>query len=154
MLTPETARLGYTELLRESKRWDYSWCHKTVRLAILSDAAVPQLVPLLKALSAHKGVRAEIYLAEHDSIELEVLKAVWDALMVVVGAELTLRWLSPHISPRWFGSIRNRKRPFGEGPPTQEVLLNRGRSGSGSQLHVNDVASVGERIALIHSQPC
>ena len=75
MLTPDTSHLNYTELLRKSKRWDYSLCHKTVRLAILSDAAVPQLVPLLKVLLAHKGVRAEIYLAEYDSIELEAFNA-------------------------------------------------------------------------------
>jgi FkbH-like protein len=75
MLTPEMARLDYTELMRESKRWDYSSCHKTMRLAILSDAAVPQLVPLLRVLLARKGVRAEIYLAEYDSIELEVFNA-------------------------------------------------------------------------------
>jgi FkbH-like protein len=71
-LTPDRSHLDYTALLRESKRWDYSSCRRSVRLAVLSDAAVPQLVPLLKILLARKGVRAEIYLAEYDSIELEV----------------------------------------------------------------------------------
>jgi FkbH-like protein len=75
VLTPDRSRLTYTELLRESKRLDYSACHKTLRLAVLSDAAVPQLVPLLQVLLARKGVRAEIYLAEYDSIELDVFNA-------------------------------------------------------------------------------
>ena len=72
MLTADTTHLNYTSLLRESKRRDYSACDRTLRLAVLSDAAVPQLVPLLRVLLARKGVRAEVYLAEYDSIELEV----------------------------------------------------------------------------------
>lgn len=72
MLTPDTAHLNYSALLRAHKRCDYSACSRTLRLALLSDAAVPQLVPLLKVLFAAKGIRAEVYLAEYDSIELEV----------------------------------------------------------------------------------
>ena len=75
MLTQDRSHLDYTALMSESKRWDYSCCRKVQRLAVLSDAAVPQLVPLLKVLLAHKGVRADIYLAEYDSIELEVFNA-------------------------------------------------------------------------------
>jgi FkbH-like protein len=72
VLTSDTTHLNYASLLRESKRFDYSACARTLRLALLSDAAVPQLVPLVRVLAARQGVRAEVYLAEYDSIELEV----------------------------------------------------------------------------------
>ncbi|HVN86448.1 MAG TPA: HAD-IIIC family phosphatase [Candidatus Binatia bacterium] len=72
MLTSDRSHLDYAKLLREGKRESPAACRRTERLAILSDAAVPQLVPLLKALLARHGVRGEIYLAEFDSIELEV----------------------------------------------------------------------------------
>ncbi|MFN8640374.1 MAG: hypothetical protein U0802_01425 [Candidatus Binatia bacterium] len=54
---PSTGRLGARE----------------ARVALLSDATVTQIVPLLKVLFAHHGVRAEIHLGEYDSTELEVL---------------------------------------------------------------------------------
>lgn len=75
MLTADRSHLDYAALLRESKRWDYSSCRKTRRIAVLSDSAVPQLVPLVKILLAQKGVAAEIYLAEYDTIELEVFNS-------------------------------------------------------------------------------
>jgi FkbH-like protein len=73
VLTRDTSHLNYTALLRESRQLDYSKCTRTLRLALLSDAAVPQLVPLLNVLLAQKGIRAEVYLAEFDSVELEIL---------------------------------------------------------------------------------
>ena len=73
MPTPDTAHLDYGALLRESKRLDARACARTQRIAILSDAAVPQLEPLLKVLFARHGVRAEIYLAPFDSAEIQVL---------------------------------------------------------------------------------
>ncbi len=75
MLREDTTHLDYPSLLRESRRRDYSQCSRTLRLALLSDAAVQQLVPLLKVLLAEKGIRAEVYLAEYDSIEIEVFNA-------------------------------------------------------------------------------
>ena len=75
MLTADRSHLDYGKLLRESKRYDYSRCTRSLRVAVLSDAAVQQIVPLLKVLLAHKGVRAEVYLAEYDSIELEVFNS-------------------------------------------------------------------------------
>jgi FkbH-like protein len=75
MLRPDTSHLDYSSLLRESKRRDYSQYTRTLRLALLSDAAVQQLVPLLRVLLAHKGIRAEIYLAEYDSIEIDVFNS-------------------------------------------------------------------------------
>lgn len=72
MLTADRSHLDYSALLRESRRLDEPPLPAAVRLAILSDAAVPQLPPLLKVLLARNGVRADIHLAEFDTIELEV----------------------------------------------------------------------------------
>ncbi len=72
MLSSDASHLDYRSLLRASKRLDASSCPRALRLAILSDAAVPQLVPLLQVLFARDAVRAEIYLAEYDSTEIEV----------------------------------------------------------------------------------
>lgn len=72
MLRNDTGHLDYTAILKESRALDLSPCTRTVRVAVLSDATVAQLVPLLKVLFAHHGVRAEIYLGEYDAIELEV----------------------------------------------------------------------------------
>lgn len=65
----------YNELLRQERRLDVSACTREVRIAILADAAVPQLAPLLRVLLAQQGVRAEVYLGEYDAIELEVSDA-------------------------------------------------------------------------------
>jgi FkbH-like protein len=72
VLTADASHLNYSALLRQSKRLDVSHCTRTMRLAVLSDAAVPQIVPLLKVLLAQKGIRADVFLAEYDAIELEV----------------------------------------------------------------------------------
>lgn len=63
---------SYSDLLRQERRLDYSKCTSTVRIAILADAAVPQLSPLLRVLLAENGVRGEVYLGEYDAIELEI----------------------------------------------------------------------------------
>ncbi len=75
MLRADTNHLKYSALLRQSKQWDYAQCNRSLRVAVLSDAAVQQLVPLLKVLLAPHGIRADVYLAEYDSIELEVFNA-------------------------------------------------------------------------------
>lgn len=72
MLTRDTSHLDYRALVRESKRIELPEGAPVLRLAVMSDAAVQHLVPLLKALFARRGVRAEIYLAEFDAIELEI----------------------------------------------------------------------------------
>jgi len=63
---------GYNDLLRQERRLDSAACRSAVRVAILSDAAVPQLGPLLRVLLAQHGIRGEVYLGEYDAIELEV----------------------------------------------------------------------------------
>src|SRR5690349_1592083 len=72
MLTTDTPPLDYRALLRESKRLDDSACREQRRLAILSDAAVPQLLPLLRVLFARRGVRVETYLGGFDATDIEV----------------------------------------------------------------------------------
>lgn len=71
MLRPDTSHLDYRALLRRSKRLDTSRCTVARRIAILSDAAVPQLVPLLRVLLAEAGIRGDVYLANYDSAEIE-----------------------------------------------------------------------------------
>ncbi|MBY0275627.1 HAD-IIIC family phosphatase [Candidatus Binatia bacterium] len=75
MSPTDPSHLDYRALLRASKQLDVSTCTTERRIAILSDAAVPQLVPLLRTLFAARGVRAEIHLAEYDTLELEVFDA-------------------------------------------------------------------------------
>ena len=71
MLTSDPSHLDYVSLLRESKNLDCSTCTTEQRLAILSDAAVPQLAPLLKVLFARHGIHAETYLA-NESVDIQV----------------------------------------------------------------------------------
>lgn len=72
MNTPDASHLDYRTLLRASRRLDLSACTTERRIAVLSDAAVPQLPPLLRVLFAARGVRAEVHLAEYDAVALEV----------------------------------------------------------------------------------
>src|SRR5262249_43056511 len=72
MLSAAAMQLDYLELTRQSKRLDVSKCTRTVRIALLSDAEIPQLVPLVRVLLARHDINAELYRAEYDSIELEV----------------------------------------------------------------------------------
>jgi FkbH-like protein len=75
MLTPDRSHLDYRLLLRESRRLDDASCREQRRIALLSDAAVPQLPPLLRVLFARRGVRVETYLAGFDATEVEVFDA-------------------------------------------------------------------------------
>ncbi len=72
VLTPDTSHLDYRTLVRASKRLDLSECTTEQRIAVLSDAAVQQLLPLLSVLQAQRGVRGDVYVAEYDSTEIEV----------------------------------------------------------------------------------
>lgn len=72
MPTFDESDLDYKKLLRASRNLDVTSCTTEQRIALLSDAAVPQLVPLLEVLLARRGIRGEIFLGEYDSTEIEV----------------------------------------------------------------------------------
>lgn len=72
MLTQDLNHLDYFELTRAAKRLDTTGLARSLRVAILSDAATQQLIPLLSVLFARAEVRAEFYVAEFDAIELEI----------------------------------------------------------------------------------
>jgi len=65
--------MDYASLLRESKRLDPSATRSKVRIALLSDAATQQFVPLLRTLLHRHGVDAAIYEGPFDGIQLEAL---------------------------------------------------------------------------------
>jgi FkbH-like protein len=67
----KTQDLDYFRLLKRSKRID-SKASATLRIALLSDAASQQFVPLLKALFDENGVAAEVFEGAFDAVELEV----------------------------------------------------------------------------------
>jgi len=67
------ADLDYARLVRKSKRLESIPGARTLRLAILSDAATQQFVPLLRALFHENGVNVEIYEGAFDALELEIL---------------------------------------------------------------------------------
>ena len=67
----EDLSLDYAALLSASRRLDLAQTTRTIRLALLSDAATQRLAPILQALFARHGVNAQIYEAPFDGIELE-----------------------------------------------------------------------------------
>ncbi len=69
----EPEKLDYFALAKAAKTLDAVECKKVVRLAVLADFATQQLVPILKVLAAHNGTRFEIYEADYDQIDLEIL---------------------------------------------------------------------------------
>jgi FkbH-like protein len=73
LIARQTPDLDYGRLVRKSKKLEPSGATLKVRLAILSDAASQQFVPLLKVLFHENGVNVEIYEGPFDAIELEVL---------------------------------------------------------------------------------
>lgn len=64
--------LDYFKLIKRLKRLDAKACGKTVRLALLSDAASQQLVTVLRVLLHDAGIHAEVFEAGFDTIEAEV----------------------------------------------------------------------------------
>ena len=66
-------QLDYMALIKEAKKLDTGACTKTVRLAILADFAGQQLVTILKVLFARNKVKLELYEADYDSIDFEIL---------------------------------------------------------------------------------
>ncbi len=75
MLSPNTPDLSYGRLARKGRtiQGDAAWPQR--RIAILSDAASQQFVPVLRALFFENGVNVEFYEGAFDAIELEVLNA-------------------------------------------------------------------------------
>ena len=73
MTTNKTESLDYNRLVRASKRLSTHGTRQSIRLAILSDAASQQFVPLLRTLFSESGVAAEVYEGAFDAIDLEAL---------------------------------------------------------------------------------
>jgi FkbH-like protein len=73
MTQPAKRPLDYGSLVRASKQLQAGSAKQTIRVAILSDAASQQFVPLVKVLFHDNGVGAEIYEGPFDAIELEAL---------------------------------------------------------------------------------
>jgi FkbH-like protein len=69
----KTADLDYRRLVRDSRRIEESSDRHRVRIALLSDAATQQFIPVLKTLFSENGVTAELYEAPFDAMELEVI---------------------------------------------------------------------------------
>jgi FkbH-like protein len=64
--------LDYFQLIKKSKKLDFSACRETFRLALIGDAATQQLASLLKVLFAEQGIRLEAFEGPFDAIELQV----------------------------------------------------------------------------------
>ena len=73
MILPGASSLDYARLVRESKKLKPAGGQECIRVAILSDAASQQFVPLLKTLFHDNGLNAEFYEGAFDAIELEAL---------------------------------------------------------------------------------
>src|SRR5277367_5830036 len=73
MLTDSLPELDYGRLLKAARTLDALPASQTIRLALLSDAATQQFVPVLKVLLRRNGFAAEIYEAPFDAIELECI---------------------------------------------------------------------------------
>lgn len=71
-------QLDYLSLIKKSRRIDVSNITQTIRLAVLSDAATQQLIPLLAVLCAERGVKLDIYEAGYDAIDFEILNPISD----------------------------------------------------------------------------
>jgi FkbH-like protein len=67
--------LDYFALVEEARRPPGAALDRTVRLAVVAEFSTPHLLPLLRALAARAGVLLEIYQADFDSIEAEILDA-------------------------------------------------------------------------------
>ncbi len=64
--------MDYASLVRAARRLDPAKTSQKVRIALLSDAATQQLVPLLRVLFHRNGIDAAIYEGPFDGIQLEV----------------------------------------------------------------------------------
>jgi FkbH-like protein len=96
-LNPQkTKNLDYRRLVREGKKAEAVHSLK-MRIALLSDAATQQFVPVLKALFHENGVSAEVYEGAFDAMELETINPASGlygfepGVVVVVSAGQALR---------------------------------------------------------------
>jgi FkbH-like protein len=71
MLSDRPAPMEYNKLLAESRKLKTPPAKPVIRLALLSDAATQQFVPLLRVLIDHAGFAAEIYEGPFDGIQFE-----------------------------------------------------------------------------------
>lgn len=72
MISANTPDLSYRRLARKGRHLEPQPAHPQRRLAILSDAASQQFVPVLKALFDENGVAIEVFEGAFDAVELEV----------------------------------------------------------------------------------
>ncbi|HEY3850725.1 MAG TPA: HAD-IIIC family phosphatase, partial [Steroidobacteraceae bacterium] len=69
----KTVDLDYRRLVRSGRKLPGSGEAAAVRIALLSDAATQQFVPVLRSLFAENGFLADLYEAAFDAVELEVI---------------------------------------------------------------------------------
>jgi FkbH-like protein len=69
----DVGTLDYLDLVTEARRLDPAPHGKVLRIAVLADFATQHLTPILKALFARNSVRLEIYEADYDTIDTEIL---------------------------------------------------------------------------------
>jgi FkbH-like protein len=67
--------MDYASLVKASRRLDPAANSHKIKIALLSDAATQQFVPLLRTLFHRNGVDAATYEAPFDGIELETINA-------------------------------------------------------------------------------
>ena len=67
------ASMDYAALIRSSRRLEFPANAQKIRIALLSDAATQQLVPLLRALFHRCGIEAAIYEGPFDAVQLETV---------------------------------------------------------------------------------
>ena len=72
MLSPNTPDLSYRRLAKKGRLLEKERVEPQHRIAILSDAASQQFVPVLRALFQENGINVEIFEGSFDAIELEV----------------------------------------------------------------------------------
>jgi FkbH-like protein len=68
-----SSTLQYGGLVKASRQLDPAAVSQEIRIALLSDAATQQLVPLLRTLFHREGIHAVVYEGPFDAIRLEVL---------------------------------------------------------------------------------
>ena len=73
MISTQTSDLSYRRLSGKGKRLAPEAGWPVRRIALLSDAATQQFVPVLRALFHENGVNVEVYEGAFDGIELEAL---------------------------------------------------------------------------------
>jgi FkbH-like protein len=69
----KTPDLDYRRLIKQSRQIDATKLGGKLKVALLSDAASQQFVPVLRALFADNGIDALLYEGNFDAIELEAL---------------------------------------------------------------------------------